>query len=64
MMVREGFSEMIFKLKSIKKRKKHLKELCKEDRKNKALWLERAVSTVWDLTNGLCNRKVVKKGGR
>lgn len=45
-MVTEGLSEEIFKLKSIKKAEKHVKDVCKKDRKNKVLSLERAVSMV------------------
>ena len=58
-MVREGVSEkIIFKLQSTK-RENHVKDICKADRKNKVVCLEKMVGMVEDLTNDLYDKRMV-----
>ena len=45
-MVREGLSEVIFKLKTTKERENHVKDVCKQDRKNKVVCLVRMTGMV------------------
>ena len=42
----QGLAEVIFKLKSTKERENHVKDACKQDRKNKVVCLVRVTGMV------------------